>query len=121
MKTFTHLARKKRHRKIRGKIQGTQQRPRLFVFRSAKHIYAQVINDDTGHVIASASTLDQVVLEKIKGYTGNVEASKIVGESVAKKLLDESISSVVFDRGGFLYHGRVKALADSARKAGLNF
>ncbi len=121
MTASTHLARKKRHKKIRGKIKGTQQRPRLFVFRSARHIYAQAINDETGHVIASASTLNKEITEQITGYAGNVESSKIVGQSIAKKLLDESISSVVFDRGGFLYHGRVKALADSAREAGLNF
>ena len=112
--------RKARHRRIRKKISGTSSRPRLAVFRSARHIYAQAIDDNAGSTLAASSTLTiQKSLKKT--YTGNKEAAKAVGADVAKKLLEESISTVVFDRGGFIYHGRVKALADGAREAGLNF
>ena len=112
--------RKARHRRIRKKISGTSLRPRLAVFRSARHIYAQAIDDRSGSTLAASSTLTiQKSLKKT--YTGNKEAAKAVGADVAKKLIEKSISNVVFDRGGFVYHGRVQALADGAREAGLNF
>ena len=112
--------RKARHRRIRKKISGTSIRPRLAVFRSARHIYAQAIDDSAGSTLAASSTLTiQKSLKKT--YTGNKEAAKAVGADVAKKLIEKSISTVVFDRGGFVYHGRVQALADGAREAGLNF
>ena len=112
--------RKTRHRRIRKKISGTSLRPRLAVFRSARHTYAQVIDDSVGSTLAASSTLTiQKSLKKT--YTGNKEAAKAVGADVAKKLMEKSISTVVFDRGGFVYHGRVQALADGAREAGLNF
>ena len=112
--------RQARHRRIRKKISGTSSRPRLAVFRSARHIYAQAIDDSAGSTLAASSTLTiQKSLKKT--YTGNKEAAKAVGADVAKKLIEKSISTVVFDRGGFIYHGRVQALADGAREAGLNF
>ena len=112
--------RRTRHRRIRKKISGTSSRPRLAVFRSARHIYAQAIDDSAGSTLAASSTLTiQKSLKKT--YTGNKEAAKAVGADVAKKLIEKSISTVVFDRGGFVYHGRVQALADGAREAGLNF
>ena len=112
--------RRTRHRRIRKKISGTGLRPRLAVFRSARHIYAQAIDDSAGSTLAASSTLTiQKSLKKT--YTGNKEAAKAVGADVAKKLIEKSISTVVFDRGGFVYHGRVQALADGAREAGLNF
>ena len=112
--------RKARHRRIRKKISGTSSRPRLAVFRSARHIYAQAIDDSAGATLVASSTLTiQKSLKKT--YTGNKEAAKAVGADVAKELIKKSISTVVFDRGGFVYHGRVQALADGAREAGLNF
>ena len=107
-----------RHRRLRKKISGTELRPRLAVFRSSMHIYVQAVDDTVGTTIASSST---AVIKKSlkKTYTGNKDAAKAVGADVAKKLLEKSISSVVFDRGGFVYHGRVQALADGAREAGL--
>ena len=108
-------ARLRRHRRVRGKISGTAERPRLDVFRSARHIYAQVIDDEAGVTLAAASTLDKA----FEDYGGNVEAAKKVGAAIAKKCLDKGITEVVYDRGGFVYHGRVKALAEGAREAGL--
>ena len=109
-----------RHRRIRKKISGTDLRPRLAVFRSARHIYVQAINDDQGNTLACSSTLEiQKSLKKI--YSGNKDAAKAVGAEIAKKLLEKSISSVVFDRGGYVFHGRVQALAEGAREAGLKF
>jgi len=113
-------ARIKRQVRVRFKVQGSEERPRLCVFRSAKHIYAQIIEDVTGKTLVSSSTISKGVGEELK-YTGNVEAAKAVGESIAKKALEKNIKQVVFDRNGFLYHGRVKALADAAREAGLSF
>ena len=112
--------RRARHRRIRKKISGTSLRPRLAVFRSARHIYAQAIDDSAGSTLAASSTL-AIRKSLKKTYTGNKEAAKAVGADVAKKLIEKSISTVVFDRGGFVYHGRVQALADGAREAGLNF
>lgn len=116
-KKVAHLKRKTR---VRKKIRGTTERPRLNVFRSARHIYAQIIDDTTGTTLASASTVQNDVSDSLK-YTGNVEAAKQVGAAIAKMALEKNISTVVFDRNGFLYHGRVKALADSARENGLSF
>lgn len=110
----------KRHTSIRIKLSGTTEAPRLAVYRSTKHIYAQLI-DDVKHVtIASASSVDKDLKTKLS-HGGNIEAAKAVGEAIAKKALKAGVKDVVFDRGGFLYHGRVQALADAAREAGLNF
>jgi len=110
--------RKKRHVRIRAKISGTPERPRLNVFRSNQHIYAQLIDDTKGVTLASASTLEKDLdLESTK----NIEAAKKVGELIAKRALEKGYKKVVFDRGGYLYHGRVKALAEAAREAGLEF
>ncbi len=106
--------------RIRKKLAGTQDRPRLAVYRSGKHIYAQVVDDAAGKTIASSSTLmPDVALKNGKG--GNIAAAEKVGAAIAGKLKSSGIDSIVFDRGGCLYHGRVKALADAARKAGLKF
>jgi large subunit ribosomal protein L18 len=108
----------RRHRRVRGKVTGTAERPRLCVTRSNTNIYAQVINDRDGNTIVAASSLDRD-LSVAKG--GTAQAAAAVGESVAKKALEKGITKVVFDRGGNLYHGRVKALAEGAREAGLEF
>ena len=110
-------ARLRRHRRVRGKISGTAERPRLDVFRSAKHIYAQVIDDDKGVTLASASSMDK----DFNAYGGNIEAAKKVGQLVAERAKAKGIEEVVFDRGGYVYHGRVQALADAAREGGLKF
>ena len=110
----------KRHRSIRVKISGTPECPSLAVYRSTKHIYAQVIDDVNAVTLASASSIDKDLKEKL-AHGGNIDAAKVVGEAVAKKALKAGVNDVVFDRGGFLYHGRVQALADAAREAGLNF
>jgi large subunit ribosomal protein L18 len=114
------VARLKRKKRIRRKVEGTDLRPRLTVFRSDKHIYAQIVNDVTGSTLVSASTLspDYAGSEQIKG---KVAAAKRVGEIVAQKALEKGIAKVVFDRNGFIYHGRVQALADAARQKGLDF
>ena len=108
-------ARLRRHRRVRNKISGTAARPRLDVFRSAKHIYAQIIDDEQGVPLVSASTMDK----DFNGFGGNVEAAAEIGKKVAAKALEKGITEVVFDRGGYVYHGRVKALADGAREGGL--
>lgn len=110
----------RRHRRVRGKVTGTGARPRLCVTRSNAHIYAQVIDDVTGATVASASTLDADVKAGIK-IGSNIDAAKAVGETVGKRAVEAGVTEVVFDRGGRLYHGRVKALADGARSAGLKF
>jgi large subunit ribosomal protein L18 len=112
--------RQRRQARVRRKIVGTGGKPRLSVFRSARHIYVQVISDEDGSTIASASTLSAEVKDAV-GKTGNVDAAKAVGTLIAKRCLEKSVASVVFDRNGFLYHGRVKALADAAREGGLQF
>lgn len=109
-----------RHFRQRNKISGTTKRPRLNVFRSTKHIYAQVIDDVKGVTVASASTLDPEVKEKIKGMK-KTEVAVLVGETIGKRAKAAKVSEVIFDRGGYLYSGRVAALADGARKAGLKF
>jgi large subunit ribosomal protein L18 len=111
---------RKRHQTLRVKLSGTTEAPRLAVYRSTKHIYAQVIDDVKGVTLASSSSIDKDLRESLK-HGGNLEAAKLVGETVAKKALKAGVKDVVFDRGGFLYHGRVAALADAAREAGLNF
>ena len=114
------LHRKKVHRRVRVKVAGTEERPRLSVFRSLRHIRAQVIDDRTGRTVASASSLDGDVRKEIKGGS-NVAAAKVVGRVVASRAKAAGIELVVFDRGGYKYHGRVRALADAAREAGLKF
>lgn len=108
----------RKHKRVRKFVSGTAERPRLCVFRSLSNIYAQVIDDVTGKTLASASTLDG---ELKSNYGGNVEAAKAVGKLVAQRALEAGIESVVFDRGGYIYHGRVAAVADAAREAGLKF
>ncbi len=110
----------KRHRTIRTKLSGTAEFPRLAVHRSTKHIYAQLIDDEKHVTIAAASSNDKDLKEKLN-HGGNIEAAKVVGEAIAQKAKKAGIECVVFDRGGFLYHGRVAALADAAREAGLMF
>lgn len=114
------VARLKRKVRVRKKISGTGVRPRLSVFKSSRHIYAQVIDDTTGTTLVSASTLLDEVSADLN-YTGNVEAARKVGAVIAKRALEKQITAVVFDRSGFLYHGRVRALAESARENGLAF
>jgi large subunit ribosomal protein L18 len=101
-------------------VQGTAEKPRLNVFRSLNHIYAQIINDEAGTTLASASTMDKELSASLK-YGGNIEAAKAVGAAVAKRALAKGVNKVVFDRGGYIYHGRVAALAQAAREAGLEF
>jgi large subunit ribosomal protein L18 len=114
------ILRKKRHRRVRYKVSGTAERPRLNVSRSLEHIYAQLIDDTTGHTLAAASTLDGALRAELKSG-GNIEAAKAVGKLIAQRGQEKGITSVVFDRGGYKYHGRVQALADSAREGGLAF
>ena len=111
------LAREARHRRVREKISGTPERPRLNVFRSTKHIYAQLIDDVNGVTLASASSLSK----DFDGNGGNKDGARKVGQMIAKSAIEKGITAVVFDRGGFLYHGCIAALADAAREAGLNF
>ncbi|HZT43485.1 MAG TPA: 50S ribosomal protein L18 [Chthonomonadaceae bacterium] len=112
--------RQKRHRRVRAKVSGTAERPRLNVSRSLQHIYAQLIDDKNHHTLAAASTLDKSLRGKAK-TGGNVEAAKAVGKLIAERGREKGVTAVVFDRGGYKYHGRVRALADSAREAGLQF
>jgi large subunit ribosomal protein L18 len=116
-KPDSNKARLKRHRRVRKNISGTAERPRLNVFRSAKHIYAQIIDDVAGVTLVSASTMDKDFNE----YGGNIDAAKKIGEIVAKRAIEKNIKAVVFDRGGYVYHGRVAALAEGAREGGLEF
>ena len=113
----TAAQRAKRHARVRGKISGTAERPRLCVFRSENHIYAQVIDDVAGHTLVAASSVEK----DFEGLGGNVEAAKKIGLKVAERALAKGIDTVVFDRGGYIYHGRVKALAEGAREGGLKF
>ena len=114
------LSRLKRKKRIRKSIFGTQQRPRLSIFRSAKHIYAQIIDDTTGHTLVSVSTVEQLVKE-FPEYKNKISVAILVGKLVAERATERGIKKVVFDRNGFLYHGRVKAVSDGAREAGLDF
>ena len=117
-KPNSNVARLKRHARVRKNISGTAERPRLNVFRSSKHIYAQIIDDVAGKTIVAASSLEKAFTEN---YGGNCDAAKAVGKMVAEKALEKGIKTVVFDRGGYIYHGRVAALAEGAREAGLEF
>lgn len=116
-KPDSNKARLKRHARVRSKISGTPECPRLDVFRSAKHIYVQIIDDVNGVTLAAASTVEK----DFGAYGGNKEAAKKVGEMIAKRALEKGIENVVFDRGGYIYHGRVKELAEGAREGGLKF
>lgn len=118
-KVSRRSGRLKRHRRVRKKAFGVPERPRLSVFKSLKHIYAQIIDDQNGVTLAAASTLSPDVRDNAKGNT--VETAKLVGAAIGKRAIDKDIKKVVFDRGGYLYHGRVKALAEAAREAGLEF
>lgn len=109
-----------RHARVRKKIRGTPERPRLVVFRSLKYIYAQVIDDEKGHTIASASSLEPALRYSLP-KTDNIEAARAVGRLIAERAIDAGVRHVVFDRGGYKYHGRAKALADAAREGGLEF
>ena len=110
----------KKHTRLRNRFAGTAERPRLAVFRSNNHMYAQIIDDTVGNTLVSASTLQKDVKAELE-KTNNVEAAAYLGTVIAKKAIEKGITSVVFDRGGFIYHGKIKALADAAREAGLNF
>jgi len=112
--------REKKHLKIRNRFSGTPERPRLSVFRSNSHMYAQIIDDTVGNTLVAASTLDKDVKGQLK-FTDNIEAATLLGKVIAQKALDKGIKTVVFDRGGFIYHGKVQALAEAAREAGLEF
>ena len=109
-----------RHARVRMKVSGTAERPRFNVFRSNNHVYVQIINDETGQTLVSASTIDPELKDKVAGKTKK-EAANIVGQMAAQKALQSGIQKVVFDRGGYIYHGRVKEVADGARQAGLDF
>ena len=114
------VVRENKHRRLRNRFSGTAARPRLAVFRSNNHMYAQIIDDTVGNTLVSASTLEKDVKAELE-KTNNVEAAAKLGTVIAKKALDKGINTVVFDRGGFIYQGKVKALADAAREAGLEF
>lgn len=114
------LARHRRHERVRKKISGTPERPRLNVYRSLSNIYCQVIDDVTGHTLVAASTVDKEIRPMVTGKE-KTEQARIVGEVLGRRALEQGIKTVVFDRGGWLYHGRIKAMAEGARKAGLDF
>ena len=119
-KESKNVARKKRHIRIRKNISGTVERPRLNVYRSLSNIYVQIINDKTGRTLVSASSLDKDLQSQLE-YGGNIEAAKAVGKLIAERAKANGIDKVVFDRGGYIYHGRIAALAEAAREAGLEF
>ena len=119
-KSNSNKVRLKRHFRVRNKVSGTTERPRLCVFRSNSNIYAQVIDDSKGNTLVAASTLDAAIKGKVAN-NGNKEAAKEVGKLIAERAIEKGIKTVVFDRGGYIYHGRVKELADGAREAGLEF
>lgn len=121
MITKSNNSRKRAKIKIRKHISGTAQKPRMTVKRSLTNIYVQLIDDTTGNTIVSASTLSKEIAEQVKNTKGNIGKSQIVGELAGKKALKKNIDTIVFDRNGYRYHGRIKALADGARKAGLKF
>ena len=116
----TRLTRKRRHVRTRARVRGMTTRPRLCVFRSLNHIYAQIVDDSAGHTLASASSLDAEIRDKVAGKK-KTERAELVGSLVAQRALSKGIKQIAFDRGGYKYHGRVKALAEAARKAGLDF
>ena len=119
-KPARNIARIKRHRRIRNHLAGTPVKPRLSVFRSNKHIYAQIIDDDKGHTLCTASTMEKAVVAGLSS-TSNIEAASIIGKTIAERAKNCGITTIVFDRGGYLYHGKVKALAEAARESGLEF
>jgi large subunit ribosomal protein L18 len=119
-KISRQAVRVKKHLKIRNKISGTPARPRLAVYRSNTHIYAQIIDDVKGNTLVAASTVEKAIKETLE-KTNDITAAKAVGDAVAKKAIEKGIDAVVFDRGGYIYHGKIKALADAAREAGLKF
>lgn len=114
-------ARRRRQRRVRRKVLGTSKRPRLCVFRSARHIYAQIIDDSTGSVLVQVSTVSKELRERLPQPKGNIGEATVVGSEIGQRALEKGIRKVVFDRNGFLYHGRVKALSDAARGQGLEF
>jgi len=120
MAVKSHLARKRRHYRIRMKLSGTAERPRMNVFRSVENIFVQVINDETGHTVAAASTIDKELRSQMDGKT-KTEQAQLVGKAVAERAQAANVNEVVFDRGGYIYHGRIKALAEGAREGGLKF
>lgn len=120
VKESSATARARRHARIRRRVSGTAARPRLNVFRSLAHIYAQIIDDEQGQTLAAASSIDPDVRPKLSGLN-KVDQAKVVGEVIAQRALDAGIKQVVFDRGGYVYHGRIKALADASREKGLEF
>lgn len=119
-KTSRSIARHKRHERLRNNITGTAERPRLAVFRSNKYMYVQAIDDTKGHTLASVSSLDKEVSKGLKS-TSDIKAAQAVGKAIARKLSQKGITTVVYDRAGYIYHGKVKALADAAREGGLQF
>ena len=121
-RTLDRSRRRRRARyRVRKKLRGSQERPRLAVHKSRRHIYAQLIDDRAGHTLAFASSLEAGLCGDIEGSTGSCSAAQVVGEALAARARDQGVQAVIFDRGGFLYHGRIRALADSARAAGLKF
>jgi len=118
--TYSEHQRERRHQRLRMRVHGTSERPRLNVFRSLRHMYAQLIDDAAGHTMVAASTLDAEVSEQIAKLS-KAEQAKLVGKVLAKRALEKGVKKIVFDRGGYKYHGRVKALAESARAEGLQF
>lgn len=117
---YLKTGREMRHDRVRAKVNGTPERPRLNVFRSNNHVYAQVIDDSIGHTLVAANSLEPALRDEAAKQT-NVEQAKLVGKTIAQRAKDKGISKVVFDRGGYLYHGRIKALAEAAREGGLDF
>ncbi len=115
------MRRERAHRRLRNRVQGSPERPRLAVFKSLRYIYAQVIDDASGRTLAQASSAEPALKKGLKSSTGNIEAARRVGESIAERAKAEGVESVVFDRGGAVYHGKVKALAEGARAKGLIF
>lgn len=114
------VSRERRHNRVRGRVEGTPQRPRLNIFRSLSNIYAQVIDDSAGRTLASASTVDKEIAKQVEGKS-KIESAKIVGQALAARAKEAGVNTVVFDRGGYKYHGRVAALAEGAREGGLEF
>ncbi|NLL70025.1 MAG: 50S ribosomal protein L18 [Epulopiscium sp.] len=119
-KQSRNSVRVKKHQRMRHYITGTSEKPRLCVFKSGKHIYAQVIDDTKGHTLVAASTVEADIKSRVSN-TSNVEAATVVGEVIGQRAKEKGIEQVIFDRGGFIYHGKIKALADAAREAGLDF
>ncbi len=121
MKHDRNTARVRRHQRLRKRVEGTAERPRLSVFRSNKYLYAQVIDDLTGNTVTAASTLQKTLSGELGGKCSNLAAAKLLGKTIAERAKEKGIAKVSFDRGGYKYHGRIKALADAAREAGLEF